>query len=136
GDQGSLERLEPLLVAFFDLDMHANRVAGAKFRDIGAFVFVYKLRQQRVVHFPASLSILQFGSACRSRSGRSRRVFSSAACRRQRRICSWFPPSSTSGTRSPRKSEGRVYCGQSRIRSAWLNDSITAETSFPSTPGM
>src|SRR5260370_31807259 len=130
GDQGSFERLQPFLVAFLDLDVHTKRVAGTELRNVGAFVFVNKFRQQRVIHLPASFSILQ------CRSGRNRPVFSTAACRRQRRICSWFPLSNTSGTRSPRNSAGRVYCGQSSIRSSWLKDSITAESSLPSTTGI
>lgn len=46
--------------------------------------------------------------APRSKSGRLRRVFSSAISRRQRRISSWFPLSKISGTGQPRYSGGRV----------------------------
>src|SRR5579862_4315102 len=43
-----------------------------------------------------------------NRSGRLRRVFSSAFSARQRRISSWLPLISTSGTAQPRKDWGRV----------------------------
>src|SRR2546423_15577563 len=81
GNQRSLERLQPLLIAFLDLDVHANRIAGAKFGNVGAFVLVYKLSQQRVIHLPTSLSILQFSSVWRTISVRTRTRFSRAACR-------------------------------------------------------
>ena len=43
-----------------------------------------------------------------SRSGRLRSVLARACSRRQRRIDSWFPLISTSGTFQPRKDGGRV----------------------------
>src|SRR5262245_57811225 len=66
GDQRSLERLQPLLIAFLDPDVHTNRIAGAKFGNIGAFVLVYEFSQQRVIHWPTSLFILSAPSQDRS----------------------------------------------------------------------
>ena len=43
-----------------------------------------------------------------NKSGRLRRVFSRAMRCRQRRISSWLPPMSISGTGQPRNSAGRV----------------------------
>src|SRR5262249_44315685 len=78
-DHRPFKGLQSLFVALFDFDVHANRVARAKLGNIGAFLLVYKLCQQRVSHLPKSFSILQ------SRSGRNLPVFSIAASRRQRR---------------------------------------------------
>src|SRR5438132_243850 len=72
---------------------------------------------------------------CRvSRSGRRSRVRATASSRRHCAIFAWSPERSTSGTRRPRKSGGRVYCGPSRSPSR-EKLSACAESSLPSTPG-
>src|SRR5581483_6846413 len=67
------------------------------------------------------------------RSGRTAAVARRAESRRQRAISAWLPESRTSGTRIPRKTSGRVYCGYSRSPSA--NDSSASDARFPITPG-
>src|SRR5690606_33452941 len=68
-----------------------------------------------------------------SSSGLPSQVLPSDCLRRQRRISSALPLSSTSGTPCPAASSGRVQCGQSSHPSA--NESSTAESACPSTPG-
>src|SRR5215471_11187545 len=77
-DDGAFESLQPLFVAFFDLDVHADRVAGTKL-GVGALVLLENLRQKCMVHCYASFT---------NKSGRRRTVFSSAASRRHLRISS------------------------------------------------
>src|SRR5215472_7411341 len=70
----------------------------------------------------------------RDKSGRRRAVRFSASARRHSRTLPWSPLSSTSGTRMPRNSSGRVYCGYSSVPAA--NDSSVSESELPSTPGI
>src|SRR5579859_1666341 len=46
----ALERLQPLLVAFLDFDVNANRVAGPERRYLGAVILLNELGQQRMIH--------------------------------------------------------------------------------------
>src|SRR5271157_3178083 len=50
GDDGALKRLQPFLVAFLDLHVNPNRVAGPERGDFRPLVFLNELRQQRVLH--------------------------------------------------------------------------------------
>src|SRR6185312_6491169 len=68
-----------------------------------------------------------------NRSGRRARVRKSDSRRRQRRMRSWLPLVSASGTATPRKLAGRVYCGCSSRPAS--NDSSSGESALPRTPG-
>src|SRR5208282_592733 len=132
GNHDAFERLQAFFFAFPDLDQHLDRIAGAKFRQVGAAGFRQQFFNNRIAHnFPflhqssvdtglaPPLSVASLISASNARSsavsatrcnksGRLRSVFAKAVLRRQLRICSWFPFTSTSGTAIPRNSAGRV----------------------------
>src|SRR5581483_5822289 len=50
GNHGAFKRLQPLLVAFLDLHVDPDGVAGTKGRDVGTPVLLDKLRQHCVLH--------------------------------------------------------------------------------------
>src|SRR5690606_12154787 len=133
--------LHTLALALDDVHVHHHGVAR---REVGDFLlqaldlFLLQCPDQIHVHcsrLNSSSSIsssLPSGRAA-SRSGRLSHVLPSACFSRQRRMFSWWPESSTSGTRIPAYTSGRVYCGQSSSPPA--KDSSSAEASSPSAPG-
>src|SRR5208283_3533046 len=79
GNHHAFESLQPLLVAFLDLDVDPNCIARPERRYIGPDVLLNKLRQQRVLHLEISLNCLFYngeGRVCWGPNG-SGSIFSS-----------------------------------------------------------
>src|SRR5581483_11783432 len=151
-DDRAVEDLSPLLLALDDLHVHAGLVAGIE--PLPVLLQLPRLHDADCVHGPRPFLCLRGrrydgvsprsnrSMSCRSSSvrlasvsssGRRRQVSQSACSRRQRATRAWSPDSSTAGTRAPRNSSGRVYCGGSSRPLA--NDSRSAAPSAPSAPG-
>src|SRR5688572_2209684 len=143
GDHHALEGLQALALAFHHVDAHHDSVAGREVGDVARQPLdLFLLDGLDQIHFQLLASRLNsssnrfsssFSLRTSSRSGRLSQVRPSACFSRQRRMFSWCPESSTSGTLAPAYVSGRVYCGQSSSPSA--NDSSSADCSSPSAPG-
>ena len=147
-DDGAFKSLQPLLIAFLDLHVNPDRIAGPERRDVRPLVLIDKLGQQRIIHgkilnplFYTQVRSVAFIRSlpvrAHSRSGRSLAVFSWAASRQSpdflvvavHQDVRHFPAPEF---RRPRIL--RTIQKPSPWPAAW-NDSKTAEDSFPSTPG-
>src|SRR5688500_14286878 len=143
GDHHAFESLHALALAFDHIDAHHHRVARGKIRDVpGEPLDFFLLECLDQIHDFAPLSCRNSSSSLlssslslrtASRSGLLSQVRPSACFSRQRRMFSWCPDNSTSGTFSPRYVSGRVYCGQSSSPSA--NDSSITDAGSPTDPG-
>src|SRR6185295_488193 len=135
--------LHPLSLALDHVHVHHHRVARREVRDVARQALqLFLLDGLDQIHDFAPLSCRNSSSSNRSsslrlrtssRSGRLSQVRPSACFSRQRRMFSWCPESSISGTFSPRYFSGRVYCGQSSSPST--NDSSMTEALSPTAPG-
>src|SRR5262245_52077918 len=105
----ALEDLGTLLLSLDDADVDPDRVAGPEIhRPVGfepGFEPLHRSHDSSS-SCPLWIESKSFRSSSlngrsRSRSGRRRYVRLSASLRFQRRMRSWFPPRSTSGTASP-----------------------------------
>src|SRR5207302_8022257 len=126
-DDQALEDLNPFPGSLHHLGVDPDRVARAKLR--------HRLLELLPLDLLDDVHFLFNSPSCRSALGAPARasVRCRAWARRQASICWWLPESSTSGTRRPRYSAGRVYCG-------WPSWSVTKESpssdsSAPRTPG-
>src|ERR1700730_3855247 len=121
-DDQALEDLDPLAGPFNDLGVDADGVARPELGHGLLELLLLDLVDH--VHL--------FFSPCRGVPARASVRRRACACL-QASISRWLPESSTSGTRRPRNSAGRVYCGWPR-RSA-EKESPVSDSSSPSTPG-
>src|SRR3989442_8244945 len=121
------ENLDALFVAFHDLGVDAHGITDFEFCRIFPKLFGFNFVKQCLAH-----KLCSFFCFC-NKSGLRCAVRALACSARHWAISAWLPDNNTSGTRIPRNSAGRVYCGYSS--KPWLNDSSAALCSSPNTPG-
>src|SRR5207237_8781882 len=121
-NDGSLEHLNPFLLAFHDLDMDADRVSDLELRNLlfhkcgldslePIHDCISSLRSPRPSDEESSFKVRRSSAVREARSNKSGRfiqVLRNASARRHASMARWLPDKRTSGPSRPRHSDGRV----------------------------